>query len=137
MKFCNFCDNMLYITVQEDVCLKYECKNCNFVSQIEKPKDESLNVLNQSYKDVDQDKEDDEASKEECVMNINYTDDAHNYQQFMNKNIKYDKTLPHVNNIKCPDANCKKETDTIYIKYDVNNMKYIYFCCNCENFWKN
>ena len=131
MKFCNYCDNMLYITVKEETELEYECKNCNFKTDVEKSEGSSLNVLNQNYT------ADKESTTEECVMNINYTDDAHNYQQFMNKNIKYDKTLPHVNNIKCPDEKCKKPTDTIYIKYDINNMKYLYFCCNCETFWKN
>jgi hypothetical protein len=145
---------MLYITVDEDNKLKYQCKNCNFTSQIEEKDGKSLKILNQNYnvennesiiksnkteEDNNLDKNDDLDLEEcdECVMNINYTDDKHNYQQFMNTNIKYDKTLPHVNNIKCPDTNCKKTTDTIYIKYDLNNMKYLYFCCNCEKFWKN
>lgn len=153
MKFCNFCDNMLYITVDGDKKLKHQCKNCNFTSQIDEKDGESLNILNQNYdsqnikKEIIPDKinnvnnldkiDDNSEECDECVMNINYTDDKHNYQQFMNINIKYDKTLPHVNNIKCPDIKCKKTTDTIYIKYDLNNMKYLYFCCNCEKFWKN
>lgn len=145
MKFCNFCDNMLYIAVDSEKKLKYQCKNCNFTSQIEKKDGESLNILNHNYNAQSKIEEGNNLDKivdnieecDECVMNINYTDDKHNYQQFMNTNIKYDKTLPHVNNIKCPDTNCEKTTDTIYIKYDLNNMKYLYFCCNCEKFWKN
>lgn len=29
MKFCKFCDNMMYVDVEENVNLLYYCKNCN------------------------------------------------------------------------------------------------------------
>jgi hypothetical protein len=132
MKFCEYCQNMLYIIIDSEKCLKYQCKNCNFDKQIT-TNDDTLptTILKNTYIDEEKSKD-----CNECVMNINYADDARNYNHYLNKNIKFDKTLPHVNNIKCLDKTCTKETDTIYIKYDHNNMKYLYFCCNCESFWK-
>lgn len=136
MKFCDYCENMLYVIVDDDKELKYQCKNCNFVNVIvttDKVDDDGqpITVLKQTYTN-----EIKHIECNECVMDINYVDDARNYNQYMNKNIKYDKTLPHVNNIKCPSSGCTKETDTIYIKYDTKNMKYLYFCCNCDTFWR-
>ena len=133
MKFCDYCQNMLYVIVDSDKHLKYQCKNCNHDEQITSSTDtESMIILKNTYDTKTVINE--ECDK--CVMTINYADDARNYNQYINKNIKFDNTLPHVNNIKCPDKECVKETDTIYMKYDINNMKYLYFCCNCEKFWK-
>ena len=142
MKFCDVCDNMLYVTVNDDK-LIFQCKNCNFSKEegdaeaIIARQAASKLVLLQNYTG-----EMNEVTNDACIMNINYSDDARSYKQYMNTNVKYDPTLPHVNNIVCPHDDCKtgvhkdKTTDTIYIKYDHKNMKYLYFCCNCENFWR-
>ena len=115
MKFCEVCNNMLYISVTEENALKYYCRNC-------------------SYTEIATDTEPTMISK--TVID----QDVATYKQFMTKYIKYDVTLPRVNNIKCPHEQCKdnKEADNevIYIKYDQNNMKYMYYCCKCEQFWK-
>lgn len=121
MKFCNICDNMLYMkeTKEEDnmnLKLSYYCKNCNFSTT----EDESL--LNK------------------CIIDNNYIDDDTKYKQYVTTNIKYDPTLPRVNDIKCPNTLCTKSSDkedeVIYLKYDFTNMKYVYFCAHCETFWK-
>ena len=44
-------------------------------------------------------------------------------------------------NIKCPNENCKTNTDgekseVLYIRYDENNMKYLYMCSICDTTWK-
>ena len=61
-----------------------------------------------------------------------------------NKFINYDITLPHIksDNIKCPNSECisitdEKQSDIIYIKYDKDNMKYIYSCNHCGQKWTN
>lgn len=111
MKFCDNCNNMLYFSVEGDN-LKYYCKNCNF------------SVI------------DNFAAKAECVLESHHTATKQgNYRQFMNKNIKYDPTLPRVNNIDCPSCTTKPN-EVIYMKYDPVEMKYLYFCCHCENFWR-
>jgi hypothetical protein len=63
---------------------------------------------------------------------------AVNLNNYLTTNIKYDPSLPHVNNIACPNCkgnNTEKQNDVIYIKYDAENKKYLYFCCKCDHFW--
>ena len=115
MKFCSFCDNMMYINLTDDVKMQYYCKNCD-------NKDEC------------------DTSQSICVIDNNYIDDETNYKQYLNKHIKHDKTLPRVTNIKCANKKCKRRNDNnneiIVIKYDFTNMKYLYHCENCEHFWR-
>ena len=117
MKFCDGCSNFLYITIDEDKNLVYYCKNCN-------------------NREVHQ-----KANGSVLVIEDTKIDDSTRYSQYLNPNIKYDPTLPHVNNIKCPNTKCTKkeneESDTVYLKYDFVNMKYLYSCVHCDHFWKN
>lgn len=115
MKFCSICDNMLYINTEGSQ-LAFKCKNCGFVDT---PTNNGSVLI--SERQVDN----------PAAVNLN---------NYLTTNIKYDPSLPHVNNIRCP--NCKiseaseaKEDDVIYIKYDAENMKYLYFCCKCDHFW--
>lgn len=113
MKFCEVCDNMLYMEVTKERDLKFYCKNCNF-SGIQTAVDLSS----------------------VCVSTKSYANDANSFKNYMTPFIKYDRSLPRVNNIKC--QNCDPaENEVIYVKYDHDNMKYLYFCCKCEHFWKN
>lgn len=113
MKFCTVCNNMLYVSVTPENSLKFYCRNCNFC---EITSDAQNAIISETL--IDQ--------------------DVATYKQYMTKYIKYDYTLPRVNNIKCPHDQCKsnKENEVIYIKYDQADMKYLYYCCNCEQFWK-
>lgn len=113
MRFCEICQNMLYLTEEENN-LKLYCKNCNF-STIEKSNDENNITI---------------ATKKLGI-------DKLNFKSYMTPNIVYDVTLPRVNNIKCPSVDCKPEqNEVIYVKYDHDNMKYLYCCCNCRTFWR-
>ena len=114
MRFCEKCNNMLYIKVNSTNVLQYNCKNCNNVTNHDQDEKQSI-----------------------CVLESSYTEDIATYKQFMTPYIKYDVTLPRVNNITCPNPQCPKdkEKEVIYIKYNHMNMKYLYFCCGCDNFW--
>lgn len=122
MKFCPTCENMLYISVTSDNKLKNYCKNCAYTETM----DDNTAAL---------------------VTDTVIGEDVASYKQFMTRNIKYDMTLPRVNNIKCPNNKCPTnestnktkadEKEVIYIKYDQTNMFYLYYCCKCEQFWKN
>jgi ssDNA-specific exonuclease RecJ len=97
--------------------IEYVCKNCNFVKPLDSP--------NQSL-----------------LVSEHVSDESNRHVIYMNKNIKYDPTMPHVDNIPCPNTVCRTKTegisnDVIYIKYDSTHMRYLYFCTICENFWKN
>ena len=116
MKFCKNCDNMLYINVNTEKNLVYFCKNCCL-----------KDVLN--------------TQNSQIIIDDNKIDDKAKYSHYMNKNLKYDNTLPRVNNIMCVNEECKRkdneENEVIYVKYDPINMKYLYYCCYCEHFWRN
>ena len=115
MEFCEQCDNMLYIALDDDdKTLLYHCKACG--SKTPAPPDK-LHVLDN-----------------------NYVDDNTNYSLYVNPNIIHDPTLPRVNNIPCPNPSCTKpkteSNSVIYVKYDEPNMKYMYHCTHCSYFWK-
>lgn len=116
MRFCECCNNMFYVKVDEDTNLVYYCKFCN--NSITENK-ENGSVL---------------------VIDDNKVDDNIKYRQYLSKNIVHDPTLPRVNNIVCPNERCTKDSkadnEVIYIKYDFANMKYLYYCCHCEHFWR-
>lgn len=107
MKFCNSCDNMYYITVEEDK-LIYYCRYCN-------------------HKEVG-------TSEATRVIDNKLSNNVEIHKMYMNKDIIHDPTLPRVNNIDCK-YKCPKGSEIIYVKYDNTNMKYIYFCTVCEKFW--
>jgi hypothetical protein len=76
-----------------------------------------------------------------CITDNNYVDDDTNYKQYISKYLKYDPTLPRVNNISCPKSECPsksgdKDVEVIVVKYDSANMKYMYYCTSCDTFWK-
>ena len=116
MDFCKLCENMLYIKT-EDNRLFNHCKNCSNSVEI------------------------DSNNKSIPIIENNYEEENINYHTFINPYIKHDPTLPRVNNIVCPNVKCTKkkneDNEVIFIKYDNENMKYLYYCLYCEKFWKN
>ena len=75
-----------------------------------------------------------------CILETNYMDDRNIYKQYMSRYISHDVTLPRVKNIPCPtcgDEKNKEDDDSAvtYVKYDAN-LKFLYFCERCETFWK-
>jgi len=117
MKFCNDCNNMLYLNiVQSDIQtepdkINYICKNCNFQCEHNKSEDSS-------------------------IFSIDYNIDNIKKNSFINPFIYEDITLPRAEGIKCPNENCGvaagKKPEIIYIKYDNDNMKFIYICLDCH-----
>jgi DNA-directed RNA polymerase subunit M/transcription elongation factor TFIIS len=74
-----------------------------------------------------------------CVSNTNLGAST-NENNFINKYTKHDPTLPRVDNIPCPNELCKTNThdeysETIYVRTDDINMKYIYICSICDTTW--
>ena len=117
MKFCNNCDNMLYIKIIDDKDLTYYCKNCGWIKD-------------HDSKDIDN-----------CIYSKNYTNEKISYKWMINKDLCHDPTLPKVNNILCPNDDCPTHKDgtpkeVIYLKYDKDNLKYLYMCCVCHHSWK-
>jgi len=124
MNFCNVCENMYYMRINEntDEELQFYCRKCGNTDEI----------LNKNFL---------------CLSEYNGENDNDSIIQSVNKYTKYDPTLPHIHNIKCPNNGCvtnknidenndKKKNEVVYIRYNNIDMKYVYLCCNCDHIWK-
>ncbi len=124
MHFCEVCENMFYIKLNEDDSnnILYYCKNCG-------------NENNTLAKD------------NICVSSVNYRESSQNFNYIVNEYTKLDPTLPRVQNVLCPNDDCitnskdnkdknKIEQNIIYIRYDDSNKKFVYMCTHCEKVWK-
>lgn len=120
MHFCNKCDNMYYIKLENDDCdnIVYYCRNCG--NSTDTLMDLGKCVLKESI------------NKNENKLNIT-----------VNKYTKLDNSLPRINYIKCPNEVCESNKDDfdinnreiISIRYDHINMKYLYLCSHCDYTW--
>lgn len=155
LQFCPNCDYYLYLN-GHGLTLTRICRNCGF----EKKNDDGL------------------------VMETDLREkSSEGYKVIVNEFTQSDPTLPHIHNIKCPNADCKSNrefagtvvgtveaagagaagagaagaaagadatriikanesklpvinSDIIYLKYDPENMKYVYICNDCNTSWK-
>jgi len=120
MKFCSQCDNMYYVGVSETDGnkLTYYCRNCG-------------------------NKDDSAAAEGVCVLNTQLKKGEQKFNHIINQYTKQDPTLPRIYNVKCPNMSCSTNTETnhgpaevIYMRYDDDNMKYLYICVTCDKVWK-
>lgn len=122
MKFCKECNNMLYIGIdaEDSNKLTYYCRNCGTV-------------------------DDTTATEGHCVLNTQLKKGEQKFYHIINQYTKMDPTLPRINNIKCPNESCitnstgsdkKEKPEIIYMRYDDNNLKYVYICADCDLIWK-
>jgi len=119
MKFCVKCDNMYYIGISADDnnILTYYCRNCGH-------KDETI------------------TDEGVCVLNSQIKKGEQKFNHIINKYTKLDPTLPRIYNIKCPNTECKtnkeaeEKCEVIYMRYDDDNLKYLYICTECDTTWK-
>lgn len=122
MQFCDICSNMLYTHIDQSdrTELQFSCKNCNFKKTV-KTSDNTESI---------------------AVVEKEFFNDHRASQQFKTKYVKYDMTLPRVRNIRCPNK-CQEvledgtstNSEVICQMYDRQNMRYLYYCCQCEQFW--
>ena len=118
INFCKCCENILYLYTDDDNALYLACKVCG-------------------------NKQDYDGEDNKCVYSNDFKLD---FSETINNNkyINFDNTLPVIENnknIKCPNEDCETHKDgkscITYIKYDENNLKYIYICKSCGQKWKN
>jgi DNA-directed RNA polymerase subunit M/transcription elongation factor TFIIS len=109
---------MYYISIDANDANKlvYYCRNCG-------NQDENLSVDNVT------------------ILKVQLKKSEQEFSHIINKYTKLDPTLPRVNNILCPNPECRTNTDAsereiIYIRYDDLNMKYVYLCSTCDTVWK-
>jgi len=97
--------------------LIYYCRNCQYVD--EEIGEEGVVVLNTQLKKGEQ-----------------------RFNHIINRYTKLDPTLPRIYNMKCPNTACKtnveqvEKSEIIYMRYDDENMKYLYLCTTCDSVWK-
>jgi len=118
MHFCNICDNMYYLRINnENNKLIYYCRKCG---------NEDNHITNNGL----------------IISNIQVKKTENSFNNIINKFTKFDPTLPRVSNILCPNSECltnkegKEEKEIIYIRYDDVNMKYVYLCSTCDTVWQ-
>ena len=119
MKFCSKCDNKLYMSISEKDGnrLVYNCRFCQ---------------------NVDEDIDDDGA----CVLNSQLKKGEQRFNHIINRYTKMDPTLPRIYNMRCPNGDCRtniereERPEVIYMRYDDDNMKYLYLCVECDSIWK-
>ena len=119
MKFCIHCSNMLYIKIDESDSnnIAYYCRNCGHV-------DTTV------------------AEEGVCVMRTQLRKGGQKFNHIINRYTKLDPTLPRIYSIRCPNSNCStnvervENPEIIYIRYDDENMKYLYLCVTCDTTWK-
>ena len=134
MNFCPDCESYLITKISNNdnpnKILNLECNNCGYKKNIDISKEpEYKRVYQNNYKNkkikIDQ-------------KNIQYLDK--------------DPTLPHVDNIPCPNPQCitNKENpnpevltgdkiinNVLYIKLNESDLTFLYQCCNCKHTWTN
>ena len=117
MHFCVICNMMYYIRIDanDPNKLVYYCRKCG-------NEDTLLTVDNV------------------CVSKTQIKKGEQNFENIINKYTKLDPTLPRINSILCPNADCDtnkldKPREIISIRYDDINLKYIYMCSSCDKVW--
>ena len=120
MKFCEVCQNMLYIALDSEDTnkLTYYCRNCGHVDKA---------ITQEGH----------------CVLQSQLKQGEQKFQHMINEYTKLDPTLPRIHSMKCPNDYCKTNedssklpTEVIYMRYDDKNMKYVYICVTCDTIWK-
>ena len=125
MNFCVKCENMYYLKLSKENPDKliYYCRKCGHVDE---------NMLNNEGII--------------CVSKTHIKKTKQTFNNIINEYTKLDPTLPRINNVKCPNAECESnnqetkdgtDNEIIFLRYDNDNMKYIYLCNTCNYSWKN
>lgn len=106
MRFCPYCKNLLIHKVDDkSVTLKRSC-TCGY--------------------------EEDDKEGGLVMETVIQEKTSESYKILLNEFTRQDPTLPHTKEIKCPDDKCPSnngaDRDVILIKYDKENLKFIYMC---------
>jgi DNA-directed RNA polymerase subunit M/transcription elongation factor TFIIS len=134
MNFCPDCESYLVTKITNNdnpnKILNLECNNCGYKKNIDTSKEPEYKRVYQNNYRTKQIKID--------QKNIQYLDK--------------DPTLPHVDNIPCPNPQCitnkdnpnpevltggKIINDVLYLKLNESDLTFLYQCCNCKHTWTN
>lgn len=116
MRFCEKCENMLYLNINDETAeLTYSCRYCGDVQT----------------GTVD----------EHVVHRVSFENQSFDHLNVINQYTKDDPTIPITTSIPCPMAECdsNKEGGTPklrYVRHDKTNLKYSYMCMHCGHVWR-
>jgi len=118
MDFCKICQNLLYIKTEGDNSLVHYCKYCQY-------NEKQLPDINKAI----------------CISKTKYSEDDLLYLQHRNAYLRFDPTLPRVQDpkIRCENVECtgpKDKSQVLYVKYHPVHMKYFYTCDYCGYTWR-
>lgn len=124
LTFCSQCNNAYYIAVDNSNQnqLLYYCRHCGHQD----------NVTVQDGA---------------CILATQFQRGEQKFHHMINEYTHLDPTLPRIRTMQCPNAECptitKPDEDTtapdsevIYLRYDDDNLKYLYICLHCKHVWK-
>lgn len=80
-------------------------------------------------------------ANETIIINTHLPSSEKSCEHFVTEYTKLDPTLPRVHNVDCVNTMCdshnnQEKKEIIYIRYDHQNMKYLYLCPCCDHSWK-
>jgi len=111
---------MLYLTIakNEEQSLLYYCRSC---STIEIPEEKNIVASKTTFR----------------------RDNIKSWSHIVNKYTKLDPTLFRDSIMQCPNTECETNTNEqaeserqiIHLRYDEDNMKYLYLCFHCDYIW--
>ena len=120
MYFCAKCNNMYYIKISPDDEneLVHFCRHCGNI-------DTTISAKNVS------------------VSKVVLKGAEQSYHMYINEYTKLDPTIPRIKTVSCPNVDCACnnpanpiEKDILYVRYDDDNLRYIYQCCHCDTTWR-
>jgi len=127
MNFCPKCENLLLLEQgKEDIEIREGVKETRYF----------LNRICRTcqYKEVDE---------KGGLVNETIVQEraSEGYKILLNEFTRQDPTLPHVKSLPCPNTACPTHTrnegrDVIILKYDAQNLKFLYICNVCEAQWR-
>lgn len=120
MQFCIKCDNMYYKKLDAtnpNLLINY-CRHCGYVDEMT-------------------------AAEGACILSTQLKQSEQKFNHIINQYTKLDPSLPRIQTVRCPNAECAYNTgaktgfpEVIYMRYDDNNLKYVYICTECDTVWK-
>lgn len=121
MEFCEKCNFLYYLSIDEDDPnrLIFVCHHCG---------NQNTELVKNGI----------------CILDEQLQDKKLEISHLINPYTKLDPTLPRIWNVKCPTQQCttnhgekaKEPTEIIYMKYDTENLKFLYLCVACDTVWK-
>ncbi len=108
------------ISTEEDE-IEFYCRKCEYVETVDENSPDKIFVSHTQLKKGEQ-----------------------KFNHMINQYTKYDPTLPRLYTMPCPNDNCDSNKggsstpnpEVIYIRYDNDNLKFVYLCSECDCVWK-